>query len=1085
MGILSSDNGSTWIQIATVSSASAALTLLPTDKLRFVPDDDFNGTTPALTFAAIESPTTVASGAFVDATTRGGSTSFSSATLTISQSITAVADIVADSLSVNEDGSVTANLITGTNGASADNFEDVGRALTAVTQGAHGAVTFNADGTVTYTPAANWNGTDTFTYTVTSGTVTETATVTVTVASVNDAPVATAYSVSVAPIKEGSTSLSSSNTGTVHFNGTGDHLATSIYPWNNASEFTVSYWMNPDRLTGGQSLVHQDNSIEMSLSGTTFYFWTPNVGGNNISMSTVLSVGTWTHIGIVGNSVAGTVKFYIDGSLFYTLNHGSVSTYCSNGNILRAGGFSGDGTNGPFQGYLDEISVWTVAKSAAEVDALKTTAPSGTETGLVGYWGLNEATGTTAFNAKSGALSTSNFIFTGSPLPTWTTSNLPIEAMGSTVSGLFTSAFSDATDTVTSGSSANTLAGIAITSHTADPAKGRWQYKISGTSSWVNIPDVSSSASAFVLKSADMVGFLPAGDYNGAATSFTAALIDSSTTVTSADTLDASARGGTTPYSLDLVTANTSVSPTNDAAVLSGTATNPTVVETDGTNTTAGTGVATLLNSVSLEDLDFATASLGGGYISVTLNQYVTGDILDIPTGVTNAANAVQLSGTNVQLGDGSSWTTIATVDGTSNGQAVALKLNLNSTATEANIGYVLQAIRFRSTSDNPTVNNTKTTRAYTVLVNDGANNNLAGGAALDSNTLTGTITITPANDLPVADLNGATAGINNTVTWTETANASHTAITLMASATLSDNDNTKATSVTFTLSGFPDGDSEVFSIGGASFLLGTTYTGTLVSSNAFSVSYSPATRVVTIVPNGATTADLSVWQTLLRGVTYNNTSTRPSTNSSLTFDGVDDKVVIPDSSALDLSASFTLEAWINPTGAGGNSGGIIFNKENSFEIARFANGSIQFALSANGTGSDWVWVNTGLSVALNAWTHVAMVKNGSTVTIYLNGGTAAGGTQGTISGQPATLGANASDLYIGGRTAFAQGFQGKMHEARVWNVARSQSEVQSGMALAVSASASGLVGYWDLREVSGTVANDRSASENSGTLVG
>ncbi len=38
------------------------------------------------------------------------------------------------------------------------------KAVASVTQGAHGAVVINADNTVTYTPAANYNGTDTFTY---------------------------------------------------------------------------------------------------------------------------------------------------------------------------------------------------------------------------------------------------------------------------------------------------------------------------------------------------------------------------------------------------------------------------------------------------------------------------------------------------------------------------------------------------------------------------------------------------------------------------------------------------------------------------------------------------------------------------------------------------------------------------------------------------------------------------------------------------------------------------------------------------------------------------------------------------------
>ena len=95
---------------------------------------------------------------------------------------------MADSISTTEDNAVAANLITGTNGASADNFEDAGRVISSVTQGAHGAVTFLANGSVTYTPVGNYNGSDSFTYTVTSGGVTETATVNVSVLGANDAP---------------------------------------------------------------------------------------------------------------------------------------------------------------------------------------------------------------------------------------------------------------------------------------------------------------------------------------------------------------------------------------------------------------------------------------------------------------------------------------------------------------------------------------------------------------------------------------------------------------------------------------------------------------------------------------------------------------------------------------------------------------------------------------------------------------------------------------------------------------------------------------------------------------------------------
>ena len=101
-------------------------------------------------------------------------------------------------ISVNDapearDDSVTTAEDTPTDIAVLSNDADVdGDALsvanvTATAKG--GTVSKNADGTLTYTPAANFNGTDTFSYTVSDGHGgTDTATVNVTVNPVNDAP---------------------------------------------------------------------------------------------------------------------------------------------------------------------------------------------------------------------------------------------------------------------------------------------------------------------------------------------------------------------------------------------------------------------------------------------------------------------------------------------------------------------------------------------------------------------------------------------------------------------------------------------------------------------------------------------------------------------------------------------------------------------------------------------------------------------------------------------------------------------------------------------------------------------------------
>ena len=138
----------------------------------FTPAADWNGSVPTVTY-----------------TTSDGALTASS---TLTLSVTAVADVVNDAVSTNEDTAIVFNPITGANETSgADNFENAGRTLTAVGTPLHGTVSFTAAGNITYTPAANYNGPDSFTYTVTSGGVTETATINVNVAAVNDAPVNT------------------------------------------------------------------------------------------------------------------------------------------------------------------------------------------------------------------------------------------------------------------------------------------------------------------------------------------------------------------------------------------------------------------------------------------------------------------------------------------------------------------------------------------------------------------------------------------------------------------------------------------------------------------------------------------------------------------------------------------------------------------------------------------------------------------------------------------------------------------------------------------------------------------------------
>src|SRR5204862_110094 len=111
---------------------------------------------------------------------------------TVSITVAAVNDApvaVNDSYTATEDTALT----IAPPGVLGNDTDVDGNPLTAtvVTLPAHGTVTLNANGSVTYTPAANFNGSDSFTYKANDGTVdSNVATVSITVAAVNDAPVA-------------------------------------------------------------------------------------------------------------------------------------------------------------------------------------------------------------------------------------------------------------------------------------------------------------------------------------------------------------------------------------------------------------------------------------------------------------------------------------------------------------------------------------------------------------------------------------------------------------------------------------------------------------------------------------------------------------------------------------------------------------------------------------------------------------------------------------------------------------------------------------------------------------------------------
>jgi hypothetical protein len=113
----------------------------------------------------------------------------------------------------------------------------------------------------------------------------------------------------------------------------------------------------------------------------------------------------------------------------------------------------------------------------------------------------------------------------------------------------------------------------------------------------------------------------------------------------------------------------------------------------------------------------------------------------------------------------------------------------------------------------------------------------------------------------------------------------------------------------------------------------------------------------------------------------------------SMYFDGTTDYLTIPDSSQLQItSGNFTIELWSYPLT--GKSVPCLFSNYNSTTwnagtgVGLYVghagiSDTTHYKLAWNGV---WPKLTSSATIVFNAWTHIALVKNGSTVTLYLNG---------------------------------------------------------------------------------------------------
>ena len=603
------NGGTNWSAVGTVADGSALL-LRSTDYIRFVPNGA-DGTTATFTYHAWDQ-TSGTAGAKVDATIDGGDTAFSIESGTATISVTAINDApvgVASSGSGTTDGPPITGQVQATDVDSTTlTYALVPNSVVG------GSVSIDpATGNYTFTPTAGFSGTASFQFTANDGSLTSAATTaTIAVTNVNDAPVLTSATATLASITEdqttngGQTVASFLQSTDADANALAGVAITGLDSGNGQWQFSTNggtSWTTVGTVNDGSALL---------LRSTDYVRFVPNgVDGTAADFA----YHAWDQTtGTAGTKADATVT---GGQSAFSTDAGTASitvTAIDDAPVGVASSASGTENGPPITGQVQ----------ATDVDSTTLTYAVVANSVVGGSVTVDSATGNYTFTPTTGFSGSASFQFTASdgsltstpttatiaivgindaPVLTSTTATLTsINEDQATNTGQTIASFLQSTD-----GDANALSGVAITG--LDSGNGQWQFSTNGGTSWSAVGTVAGSA-ALLLRSTDYIRFVPNG-VDGTSGDFSYHAWDQ-TSGTAGTTADATITGNQTAFSTETGTASITVTAVDDA---------PVGVASSGSGTEDG---GPITGQVQATDVDSATLTYAlvpnsavGGSVSI------------------------------------------------------------------------------------------------------------------------------------------------------------------------------------------------------------------------------------------------------------------------------------------------------------------------------------------------------------------------------------------------------------------------------------------------------------------------------------
>jgi hypothetical protein len=228
-------------------------------------------------------------------------------------------------------------------------------------------------------------------------------------------------------------------------------------------------------------------------------------------------------------------------------------------------------------------------------------------------------------------------------------------------------------------------------------------------------------------------------------------------------------------------------------------------------------------------------------------------------------------------------------------------------------------------------------------------------------------------------------------------------------------------------------------------------------------------------------------------------------TNNALDFDGTNDNIRILDDNSLDFTTQYTFEAWI-----------YVKNYAHSTLISKWdddannrgwminfgeSGGTDKLCVVHDNTGmySNPISWNSTFTPALNTWYHIAVTFDANLasneIKLYVNG---------NLFSQTSwafNIYSSAANVYLGGYDnpsnglnggANARFFRGTMDDVRLWNTARTPTEILNNYQRELSGTEPGLVAYYPfnqglagLSNIGITSVTDKTTPAKNGSIVG